>query len=734
MELLAFDTETHLFGLGNVIPQIVCCSRAFQDGAEVAGDLSAVYDKDLLNGNLSMMFNGSTEGYIKVAHNAAFDLGVIFRQCPELITGIFDEIAAGRVHCTIIREKLLNLSTQGDLKFVRFQGSMKKKVDYHLGGFAKQYLNIDMEDVKQGEDAWRTNYSALEDKPVSEWPEDAIDYALNDAKYLIPIWHRQEERRQLLMTDRGIDPFITLPFRVGVDFCLKLMSAWGISVDPAKKAEVEAEIALELTPEKLNHLMDAGILRPAVPGEPYKNGAKNEDGTPKLKKSKPESIDTKKLKAHVVKLAETLEDITLKTTKPSDRHPEGQLSIDAEWLEEHWHLDPVLEQFYNRAKLQKMVTVEIPRMNWNGVTSPIVHPHYDVLKETGRTSSYASKGYPSFNCQNVAPRARACYVARDGTLLLSTDYNQMELGTTAQKCYELFGSSVMRDKINEGVDLHAYLGSQLALHLEETFAESCAEEGADTPEKVYAAFIKLESSEHEAVRAFFKKYRTFAKPTGLGYPGGLGPATFIQYAKATYGLVITKDMAVALRNIWRNTFPEMADYHKWVNTSCEDPHNTDSHGKNLYAYRTPMGMYRAGCTYCAVANGAALQSPSAEGALLGVFNIVRACYDPTMNSILYGVFRPIMFIHDEIVGELPDVEPEAVNEYVLEVESIMIEAMRAATPDVEPRCESVLMRRWDKFANPTRDAEGRLVVTEEKGVPNVETVATPELEAEVVAG
>lgn len=717
MELLAFDTETHLMGFCNVLPKLVCCSLAFNDVDGVATSLAAVAGPETLDASISSLFDGQTDDFIKVAHNAAFDLGVLYRYKPELISGIFTEIEEGRVHCTIIREKLLHLSSHGDLRFIR-RGNFKSPIKYNLSELLKHYLNIDITAAKKDGDAWRLNYSKLEDVPVQDWPQEAWDYAVDDAKYLLPIWHLQEEKRQLLITERGIDPFATLSFRVGVDFCLKLMTAWGISIDPVEKAKIETEIAKELTPEHLNLLIETGILRPAKEGRPYKRGTKNEDGTPKMTEGKPESINKKKLVEYIEAFAARTEGVVIRKTKKSDKHPEGQTSAGAEFMEDYWHLDPVLEQFRHRQSLQKMVTTEIPRMNWEGQTSPVVHPNYDVLKETGRTSSFGGDLYPSFNCQNVQPRARACYVARDGHLFLSSDYNQMELGTTAQKCFELFGASVMRDKINAGIDLHEYLGSQLAFNLESTFADSCAEQGATEADQIFEAFSKLKHHDSEDVRAFFKLYRTFAKPTGLGYPGGLGPKTFIQYAKATFGVVVSKEMAEALRTIWRNTFPEMVQYHNWINTSCEDPYNvekTDDGERKLYAYSTPMGMYRAGCTYCAAANGASLQSPSAEGATLAVFNIGRACYDPAMNSILYGVFRPIMFIHDEIFGELPDGDIDLINDCAKEIEHIMIECMRTVTPDVEPRVESVLTRRWDKFADPTHDAQGRLVVTEEKG-------------------
>ena len=320
MDLLAFDTETHLMGPCNVLPQIVCCSMAFHGGVngdEVVGELAATSGPEHLDRMVSQLFNGETDAFIKVVHNASFDLGVCFRYKPELISCIFDEIEAGRVHCTIIREKLLHLCAHGDVRFVK-RGNFKQQIGYKLEEMVKQYLNIDITADKSDSDAWRKNYKVLEDIPVAEWPEDAREYAINDSKYLLPIWQAQEERRQLLITDRGIDPFTTLTFRVGVDFCLNLMSAWGISIDPIRKAQIEAELAESLKPENLNLLLEAGILRPGKEPQPYKKGTKNPDGTPKMKKGVPESIDAKKLKAYVKHFAETTEDVTLKITKPSD--------------------------------------------------------------------------------------------------------------------------------------------------------------------------------------------------------------------------------------------------------------------------------------------------------------------------------------------------------------------------------------------------------------------------------
>jgi hypothetical protein len=600
----------------------------------------------------------------------------------------------------------------------------------------EHYFGTDISEQKNDDDSWRVNYSELRALRAQDYPGDAAQYALDDARYALRIFEQQEILAETQMAERSVNPFETESFRVACDFALTLMTTWGIATDPEKFAEIQVMLVEALKPENTVLLVEGGILRPAVPPVAYKSGAKNPDGTPKMKKGVKESIDTKKMRGHLLELKkEKPDDITLRRTPPSSTFPKGQLSFDAEWLDDHFHLCPVVEQFRSRQKLQKLVTTELPRMmmlNGDGertdVLSPVVHPCFDVLKRTGRTASFASKLYPSFNCQNVDPRVRGCYVPREGHVLLSADYSQMELGTTAQVCLNLFGKSVMADKINAGVDLHAFLGGSIAYNSDEEFRKICDKAGVADPDDIYEVFMNLKGAEEEEVRKFFKHYRTLAKPTGLGYPGGLMPRTFVKYAKAKYGVVVDFKTAEQLRDVWMAVFPEMTKYFEFINADCEDSNNSpkvmkyvDEDGEEktrkvqVYAYNTPLGLYRAGCDYCAAANGMGLQSPSAEGALMAVLNVGRACYDSSMGSILYDdalgpVCRPIAFIHDEILSELRD--DAGKHDYAQEVSRIMIESMRVITPDVEPRVEMAFMRRWDKAAEPVFDSDNRLTVWE----------------------
>lgn len=722
--VIGFDTETHRIAAEHVAPKLVCVSAAIRQGDKWSGSLASTGDGNDIKELVDSLFSGQGKDAIKVACNAKFDLTVLCNHDPSLFPVIFQQLEDGRISDVIIREKLMNLTESGDLENGRTPDGVGYRIKYDLASLVQKYIGTDISASKTESDSWRLNFSELDGIPTDKWPEEAQTYAADDAKFVVDVYTAQEVRRQDILKRIGHDPFAVEAFRVAVDFALGLMTCWGMCVDPEAKKQIEEMLVKELAPEKLNLLIDTGILVPATPERPHAKGAKNHAADcpdpktcncpPKMVKGTEESINTKKLKAYVEQLAKGNPEIKLAYTEPSEKFPEGQLQVDRKFLEEYWHLDPVLEQYRHRQKLQKLVTTELPRMNnADGTTARIVHPCYDVLKETGRTSSFATDTYPSFNGQNVDPRARGCYIPRPGNLLLGADYSQMELGTAAQTCLELFGESVLAEVINSGRDPHAYLGAVLAYSLDAGFREVCDEMGVCDAEAVFAAFMELKDD--PATVDIYKKYRKFAKPTGLGYPGGLGPKTFIQYAKATFGVQVDMDTATQLREIWREAFPEMVKYHEWINTQIDPNHvDVDADGQKAkrYCYTSPMGMYRANAAFCAAANGKALQTPSAEGALLAVFNVVRASYDPTMGSVLYGVFRPILFIHDEIIGEIS----EESNYGLLadELTCIMARAMMVITPNVSASANAVLMRRWSKDAEPVYDEAEQLMVWEPK--------------------
>lgn len=713
---IGFDTETHLMGMGLLAPPLVCLSMAMQAGDKVESAVYAVGDGGTgLDQNIGLIVSYD-EPFKFVAQNACFDLAVFAFRRPELLPAIFKGLSEGRFEDTIIREKMLHLATHGDPEYMPLPGGQQMKIKYDLASLTKFYLGIDRSEAKDAglTDNWRTNFKELETLPVSKWPAGAAQYAMDDASDVLGVREAQEKIRADVWKRIGHDPFATADFRTAVSFALYLMSCYGFATDPVAKAKIEKMLSEELAPEKMQALLKADILRPGSPPMPYANGAKNPDGTPKMKAGTNPSVNETHLREFMDVWARENK-VTLSVT------PTGKISISKEWFEQYADRHPIFGEFHRREVLQKLVTTELPRMNWptdSNNTAAIVHPCFDVVKKTGRTSSFASKIYPSFNCQNVDPRVRGCFVPRPGYLMCSADYSGMELCTLAQKVYNLFGHSVHKDKINAGVDNHAYLGSQLAFALDDKFRAACSAAGASTADEIYEAFAKCKTHEDDAVKALYKKYRKFAKPTGLGYPGGLGPKTFIEFAKSPYGVDVTEEEAKELRRIWHETYPEMQMYFDWITKNCVDPWNVDKEDKETgrpitqYAYTTPFGMYIAGAAFCGIANGCGLQAFSAEGATMAVFNVVRACYDSTVGSIIFGKVKPIAFIHDEILFEVP--ECETTHEMCYEVGKIMEDSFKIVTPDVACKAQPVLMRKWNKEAEPVFDKNGRLIPWEPK--------------------
>ncbi len=695
-QIIALDTETVLLGPGNVAPKLICLSAATFDIEE--GKIDTLLYGNAQNDEIEEFLDDvlGDPDVLLVFHNAPFDLTVIANAFPALMPAIFAKLEAAGITDTLIREKLFNLSTHGNLKNYTAPDGSNHRIEYTLAALVLNHTGIDRKDDKQGDDIWRMNYEALDGLHADDYPSEASKYAIQDASDTLDVYNRQAEK---VIGEVGVGSVKTAEFHTAAGFALRLMTCWGLAIDQERVEKVQAETEAELTPEKLALLISEGVLVPAKPARPYANGAKDADGNPKMRAETKAKVSKKKLQ-EIVELFSKLNNIDIKRT------PAGGISTDAEVLARLSPFSQVIAQYQHRQKLQKLVTTYLPHL----LGAKTLHPEFDALKATGRTSSFASKNYPSSNVQQEDPRTRPCFVARKGKVFCSVDYNCIELASLGQKCYSLFGYSVHRDKINDGVDLHAYLGAQLALRLSDWNPNST------DPDQVYTWFLEQKRDDPE----FYDHWRKFAKPVGLGFPGGMGVDTFIGTArKKPYCLTVDQETAKQMKDIWLETYPEMVEYFQWIKQECVDPNNvwTDPEtgkSKTLYCYLSTLGMFRAGANYCAAANGAALQTDTSEGAKAAVFNLSRACYDETMASMLFGC-RPLVFMHDETITEIPD--DEKTHERAWAIAHIMIDSMRQVLPDVTIRAEPVLMRRWDKKAETVLDSQGRLQVWEPEEQP-----------------
>lgn len=766
VDVLAWDCETHRFGPGKIAPPIVCASWAEQGEHGVEPTISSTGDHDL-DDRLRVMIGMAARGELRiVGQNIAYDLSVLVARHPDLLPDIFAALENDMVDDVMLREKLLDLAIDGDMSFARNPDGSASARDYSLAGLEKIYLGRDRSDEKHDEDAWRSNYAILDGVPSAEWPDRARDYPLADAEGTLRIWEKQNERAAEHCIDGALGASIpTEHFQVGVAFCLRLIECWGIAIDGDKRAEIEGQLKEELKPSRMKAMIEAGLLfRPGDVRTVFRK--KHVKGCPKGSCECPKIQGTQRVSKEVTSRIELLalvericvendipvprKDATDKKKEEEGDDAEGNICADKNVLEEIAHLHPALEEYRYRQYLSKLVNTELPRMqNVCGLchgsgksqdyvtgkrggqkkapcvlcagtgrlegSAEIVYPRYNVLVETGRTSSFAADEYPSCNIQNVSAvkklrdadgdetgeeiNIRECYIPRPGRLLCSIDFAALEFCSMGQVCFDLFGYSVMRDLINAGHDPHAYLGAQIALHQHEDFAEVVADYAHD-PMAVYAAFKGCADHEEKDLRDFYKQYRKLAKPVGFGFPGGLGIKKFVGFAKAhPYYVKVTEQQAKTLKEIWFRTFPEMRDYFAWVNSQ-------ESAG--TYTYTTPFGMIRALCTYTAMCNGRLLQSPAAEGAKLSVWHVVRACYDASLCSILLGQ-RVLAFVHDELLLELAGTAQE-IHEAAYEAARIMVEAMKVVLPDMNISAKPALMEKWSKDAETVLDAQGILTV------------------------
>lgn len=739
---LAWDSETFLIGTEHgVIPPGVCWSFAWRedDGTlqtRLVGNSPADEPEEALRAVLT------SPRHRLITHNGGYDYAVACRTFPELLPLVFDAICSGRATDTLWREKLLNLSTTGKLEMMTLPDGSSQRVGYSLATFVKGYLEIDISALKEGgSDIWRLNFDQLDGWEAKDYPQEAAEYATEDAVYTLQVYEAQEERKK-----RARASTETEEFQLASSFVLMLMTAWGMKVNGPAVDAMESEVNALLSDDKMDLLLQSGILQPAEPekmmmrnGKPVICRTGPNTGLPKMTMAKPAKINTKPLQAHIAKLFKEMGEIPELTDS-------GAIKLDAEVQAHLADRCPIMAQYALRKSLQKLTTNQLPAFRMALETSGIMHFSYDVLKETGRTSSFdggkprkagEDRLYPSTNGQQVPNEIakkekdpetgkenviwsfdpRRCYEPRPGTVFFDVDYTALELACVGQITYDLFGQSVHLTRYNEGYDLHAYLGSQLALRsdigMAGEFAQACRSEGiTHNPVEVYEAFLRCKGNEDKELATFFKHYRNFAKPVGLGFPGGLGAATMVDFARKTYGVLMTEDDARAFKEMWLEVYPEMVLFFDWVNGQT-DPFNVGKMGEDLYVYETPLGMVRRGASFCAAANGKCMQSPGAEGAKMAMILVSRECYDPSAGpngkpSVLYGC-RPIAFVHDQVIGETTT-DRELWHAQAMRVRDIMCNAMELVLPDIKMRSDEALLTEvWSKSAVPVRDENNRLI-------------------------
>lgn len=578
--------------------------------------------------------------YTLVLANAPYDMAVLAAADESLLPDIFRAYDEDRI-LDVQTWQRLYLISRGETKFEPKSG---RPPLYSLEALVSYWLGESVQG-KHGEDAWRMRYSELAELPADQWPAEAKEYALNDATYTMRV-AKQMAQSAGIPTD--------LYAQCRYHFALHLMSAWGLRTDGD---------AVDLLVTDLDEHVDSA-MRTLLEKGIYRWGGTR--AAPKPVK------DTKVLRQRIID-SYAARGQTPPRTEPSAKFPEGQIKLDDETLQ--LSQDPDLLLLAEIGSDQKLLSTYVPKLR-EGLIAAIC-PRYTPVVDTGRTSS----SNPNIQNQPRKGGVRECFVPRPGFIFVDIDYNIAELRSLAQVLLDLFGESEMANIILQGKDIHCMMGASI-LGIE------------------YDEFVHRLKKLHDPE---CKDARQMAKALDFGAPGGLGPATFIDYARTGYNVVFSEERARELIELYKSTFPEMRRYFYWMGLKSGS-------GNSFKLVQHRSKRIRGGLTYTNGCN-TLFQGLTADGAKLAVYNVTKECYlghlynDPSTPSPLKGC-RPVAFVHDEIMLEAPHATAQAA---AARAAKVMCESMEVFTPDIPAVAEPCLMRRWYKDAEPVFDASGNLV-------------------------
>lgn len=646
MRAVAVDTETHLIQPGLAAPPLVCLS--WHDGQRSGllrrDEALEWYARQLADADVLL-----------VGCNVVYDLGVLCAARPELTEATFAAVEAGRISSIDIREALMDIA-RGELSD-EDDGTGRR---YSLALLVARHLGKDIS-ADKGADGWRLRYAQLEPLPLAEWPMEAVDYPLRDARYTFDVWQAQAKASALVDICR--QNLTDEPRQVRAAWALRLTSMWGLRVSRerygALKASVDAEHA-RARGEFSRH----GIYRP--------NGTK----------------DTKKL-GELVSAAYG--------GKPPIA-PTGKVATDRDTLLESG--DPVLVALGKSGRNDKLRSTYLPMLE-RGLDAPW-NPSFNVLVATGRVSSDAQQ-FPQ------AGGIRECFEPRPGHVFCSVDYGGLELRTMSQRAIWTVGFSRMAEALNRGQDVHTLAAASfLSVSYEELLPKVKAKEKQATSYRALAKVFNFgkggglgaggmafNAREKDGVRFCLL----------LGRASQCGTRTVDVFAKGKSKKVCAVCVAVAkeLGDAWLEAWPEQAELFAMAGRLTQ--------GDTTVAVEVPGSRrVRGACRYTQWLN-TPFQGLGGDLAKDATWRVSREMY-VDRKSPLYGS-RLVLMVHDELIAELPE---ERAPEAAERMAHLMREAAREWLPDLGPSIEAepAISRILSKSMATVRDAAGRLQLWEAK--------------------
>ncbi len=432
-----------------------------------------------------------------VMHNAAFDLAAIHRVVPGL--DIYHLVERGQVWDTMLQHKLLKLGTEGHTANGKGQSTLATCCQEYLG------LKLDKDAADASGDAVRLSFGQYLHRPASEIPGEYLEYLARDTLATLAV-HQEIRRRTDALLNSAADQwgYIDTEWlkdaqqRYGpITHHLQLMASIVLREVTANGLHIDA-----VGRRKLKDALEGrkAELRERLRRQGYLAGE------PKCNKA---------LQGILRDIQRRHPELTLERT---EKKQEFCASKDA--LEQLRGIEPFVDDLLGFKQCEKLLGSFVDKLFREDV-----HPGFQPLLTTGRTSSFGE-----LNAQNLPrdPRVRSCFTPHPGNVFIIADYSTIELATLAVAAEAQFGAaSEMKRLINEGVDLHR---------------------------TVAATFYS------KPVEAVTKEERGKAKAINFGVPGGMGAPGLQGYAAASFGVSLTEEEAVAMREAWFEQFPEMETF------------------------------------------------------------------------------------------------------------------------------------------------------------------------------
>ena len=370
-----------------------------------------------------------------------------------------------------------------------------------LAQLAKGLLGLEIGDQKNDPRSIRYRYGELIGTHPRNWSEEARSYALEDARITYQIWEAQQRDLKGVQHENVGEPYASMH-----SFSLQVRAAWALHHLSAWGLRTDPTRVTEWK-ENLQKQRDD------LCGELQEYGLLND----KLKKN---MSAIRALVEHAY-------------GPEAPRTEKGAIQTSADVLNDSE--SEILKKLARWMKIDKLKSTFGKTLE--KASEYPINPRWNVLVRSGRTSCTT----PNMQQLSNQGGVRECFTPRPGYVFIGADYSTAELVAVAQVCLNLGLKSRMAEAIRAGYDLHLDLASDLA---------SINYEEAKKRYKVKDPHIL--------------KLRKFAKVPNFGLLGGQGAQGLMEFAKNSYGIVLTLEEAQDLKRAWFQKWPEMTQYFHQV--------------------------------------------------------------------------------------------------------------------------------------------------------------------------